>query len=272
VKRRSGCFRLAALAAVLSAIPLAGQAEERGKLPSWCRLITSPDEEDRERGERMALMERAETVEYLLSVVESPVEEGEPFYISGTPRNTAIYLLGKMRAEEAVPVLMDWLLPKPGQNVSFVEDLSFSPAGHALAEIGKPAVRPLADAIAKHGVTWPYDWFKNRRELGNIAWYDDPQVSSPLGDRCLSILAYIKDPDGAIVYLQRRARREEDPATRTHLQRAVTTLRELGESYGDPEYLEDLVDLRPEGATEPGDSEPEPPEVRPPTSDPERKQ
>lgn len=115
--------------------------------PHWRTLITSHIEKERTSVHRTVLNNRRETIRHLLSVLNSPVEEGEQFYGSVTSRNIAIFLLGKLRTREAVGDLTKWLLPRPGQGL-IVDELSMlSPAGYALVEIGLPSVPALLEVI-----------------------------------------------------------------------------------------------------------------------------
>jgi len=143
------------------------ESDEAKKAADWKTLIISDVEKDRMSSRRFVLDNRKQTIEYLLSVVNSPVEVGEEFYNYITSRNIAIYLLGKLRAKEAVEDLTKWLSPKPGQGMNIDELLMFSPAGYALVEIGLPSVSPIFDLL---------------REEGNVA----------LREQCIKIIVCIK--------------------------------------------------------------------------------
>ena len=120
--------------------------------PDWRALLRSDNEQDRERGKRAVLQERAEVVRFLIGLVNEPVREREQFFTSGTRRNTAIAVLGKLRAKESVPALIDWLVPKPGQSL-VIWELGFAPASDALTEIGVPAVDTLTNVISEEGIS-----------------------------------------------------------------------------------------------------------------------
>ena len=117
------------------------------KAEDWRTLITSDNEKERTSAQRKWLIDRQETIHYLVSVVKMPVKNGEPFYSSTTSRNIAIFLLGNLRAKEAVADLTKWLSPKPGQGLKMSEPYIFSPAGYALVEIGLPSIPFLVDLI-----------------------------------------------------------------------------------------------------------------------------
>lgn len=86
-------------------------------------------------------------MDYLISVVNGPIKEGEDFLSNNTPRNTAIYLLGKLRSKEAVQHLIKRLNPMAGQNTKIMNLKIFTPAGFALIEIGLPSVPPLIELL-----------------------------------------------------------------------------------------------------------------------------
>ena len=117
----------------------------------WQRLIESERWQDRRRGRRLLLAERKKTIEKLLAVVRAPLEKNEEFFDHDTPRNTAMLLLGEMRAEEAVPELMLWLTPKEGQATGIDAQTNPTAAGSALIEIGLPSVRALLHALKGEG-------------------------------------------------------------------------------------------------------------------------
>jgi len=123
------------------------KSSDGGKAQDWRTLITSDNEKERMSAQRKWLIDRQETIEYLLSVIKTPIKDGEPFYSSTTSRNIAIFLLGKLRAKEAVTELTKWLIPKPGQSLVISEEQMFSPAGCALVDIGLPSIPPLLELL-----------------------------------------------------------------------------------------------------------------------------
>jgi hypothetical protein len=125
----------------------ASQESDDQNVPGWKALIVSDAPQERVFGQRALLDSRKQTVEYLLSVVSSPVETGEQFYESTSSRNIAIFLLGTLRAREATGELTKWLAAKPGQGQTVWEEMMFSPAGYALVEIGLPSVPPLIELL-----------------------------------------------------------------------------------------------------------------------------
>lgn len=134
---------------ILSSAFIQKETKNEKEEPDWKKLMVSDDGKERELAKQIILKQYRETVDYLISVVDSPVKEGESFWGSDTSRNIAIYLLGKLRAKEAVPEILNCLFPKPGQLVLFLPRSFLSPAGYALIEIGLPSVPPLVDLLKK---------------------------------------------------------------------------------------------------------------------------
>jgi hypothetical protein len=124
-------------------------------LEKWKEMIVSKDYSEMEKGRNLLVQDREQQIEYLLSVVSEPVTPGESYYYITTPRNTAIYLLGHLRAKEAVPVLIERLTPLEGQSFVIWEMVLLCPAADALGEIGIPAVKPLLDELKKEELA-PY--------------------------------------------------------------------------------------------------------------------
>jgi hypothetical protein len=176
------------------------QSYEGEKESDWKILIISDIEEERTSAPKEVLGKRRKTIEYLLSVVNSAVEEGEPFYSSTTSRNIAISLLGKLRAKEAVASLVNWLSPKPGQFVKIGELLMFSPAGYALIEIGLPSVPPL---------------FHLLKAEGNVA----------LREQCIKIIVRIKGLPETELLLEDILTKETDNSKRENLKSAQDLLK-----------------------------------------------
>ena len=89
----------------------------------------------------------------LLLIAQREVQPSEEYYVALTPRNLAIRALGRLQAREAVPVLIEWLVPKEGQNLVMDRLMQFGHAGYALVDIGKPAVGPLIQTIMSQGTS-----------------------------------------------------------------------------------------------------------------------
>jgi len=179
-------------------------------------LITSERAADRRQAEQSILDTRQREIEALRRVITSPIEKGEQFY-GDTPRNTAIRLLGSLRAKEAVPDLIPLLAPQKGQGKAMFSLMLLPHAGEALVEIGLPAVRPLIDTAKQEGVEakGPFD----------------------RGQQCLRTLVAILGPEGTEHFLKRSVEAETDPAKHKNLQDALVLL-------GKPRFVvKGLVDL-----------------------------
>jgi len=193
--------------------------------PDWRAMIISQDERDRDAAASLLLNERAQTIKVLLEIVRSPVRVGEPFLLPSS-RNTAISILGAMRAREAVPDLCKWLEIKKGQVGTYLDIalVSIPPAGRALIEIGYPAVPHLLQIIRDKGCSSP----RAREAIidGNIVRFkpDPTYRSSPLGDKCLSILVKILTAPGARDALGRASEKETDKTSRENLESAIKVL------------------------------------------------
>ena len=125
----------------------AGDSLNNEKMNDWKILIKSDIDKDKSLAKKMVLDSRKDTIKNLLAILNSPLREKEEFYNAGTPRNIAIFLLGRYRAKESVIDLTKWLVPKPGQSVVVDEESFFTPAGSALVEIGLPSVQPLIELL-----------------------------------------------------------------------------------------------------------------------------
>jgi len=178
------------------------ESQEQEKAQNWKTLITSDVENERKSARRSIQDIRKDTIEHLLSVVNTQVKEGEEFYNSVTSRNIAISLLGKLRAKEVVADLTKWLSPKPGQLLIFgdFESYLFSPAGYALIEIGLPSVPPLVELVKSEGTT-------------------------ALGEQCIKIIVSIKGlPETELVFEDMLVK-ETDNSKRENLKSAQDLLK-----------------------------------------------
>jgi len=147
-KNNTICTILILIASIFSATAVSRVASRDDKnVPDWKTLIRSDIKKDRISARQTVLDNRKETIRYLLSVVKSPIEEGENFFTSTTSRNIAISLLGKLRAKEAVADLSEWLSPKGGQATTTWAPPILTPAGYALFEIGLPSVPPVLNLL-----------------------------------------------------------------------------------------------------------------------------
>jgi HEAT repeat protein len=177
------------------------ESDEDKKVPDWKTLIVSDIEKERTSALNVVLGNRRKTVEYLLLVVNSAVEEGEPFYSSTTSRNIAISLLGKLRAKEAVEDLTKFLTSKPGQTLFITEARMFSPAGYALVEIGLPSVTHLVELLKSEG-------------------------AAPLREQCIKIIVSIKGMPETELLLEDVLAKETDDSKRENLKAVQDLLKD----------------------------------------------
>ncbi len=184
----------------LPAVSFSERSNEIKKEPGWKELIKSDNDTERHSAEQMVLSERKDTINFLLSIVNSPLKEGEEFYISNTSRNIAMSLLGTFRAKEAVQALIPWLVPKPGQGQISSELRMFSPAGEALFQIGLPSVNPLVDFI----------------KSGDAA----------LREKCVSMIVYIKGVSETEFLFESAIAKETDATKKSNLQLALDIMKE----------------------------------------------
>jgi len=210
-KRRSGpvknltgitCFVLLSVgfgSISWSQTPWKSQAKELSN------AIRSKDEIARSQAKQGFLRQRHDSVEELIRIVDGPLSQGEEFFNSSTPRNTAIFLLGELRAAEAVPSLMKWISPREGQSMVIDELSLLPPAAAALARIGMPSVNPLLERMKLKGA-----------ELKGF---------EPEGRVCLMTMVRILKSDLAEAKLEKTLAGEENEEYRKNLQAALDALR-----------------------------------------------
>jgi hypothetical protein len=170
----------------------------------WKALMISSDANERAAAREAVLEGRKETIGGLLAIVRSPVEEGEAFYDMRSPRGSAIFLLGKLRAKEAVTDLVGCLIPKEGQHV-VLDDFGlviFNPAASALAEVGLPAVSAVVDVIRNTKTTDMYG----------------------VREQCLRIIVAIKGLRGTELLFEDLVGRETDASKLKNLKAAQELL------------------------------------------------
>ena len=106
---------LVALASLALVWQSASERPAAYRIPrKWQELIVDKNVAGRHRARALVLQQRTETINGLLAIVRTHVKAGEEFYNSTTPRNIAIYLLGELRATEAISELIQWLEPHQG--------------------------------------------------------------------------------------------------------------------------------------------------------------
>ena len=176
------------------------QTADGNEKAAWIRLVASKDEVARQNGKRSSVQERARSIGALLKIVNAPLVKGEQFYIMGTRRNTAISLLGHLRAKEAVPALMKWVVPKEGQREGIDDQALLGPAASALAEIGLPAAGHLLDKMCLEGM-------------------------SPLGRECLKTFVWTMGLHTAEFRLSQAVRSEVDAQRKQNISACLEALR-----------------------------------------------
>jgi hypothetical protein len=143
-------MKLALLSLILTALISAVRAGSTdpvsppGDQPAWLVGLQAKDKDTRDKTVDSVLLARKEMIKKLLTVVDPggvKVEEED------SPRVAAIYLLGELRAEEAVPLLSKMLTDPLGPSV-FTRVVRYGdPVGGALEKIGRPAVPGMIENI-----------------------------------------------------------------------------------------------------------------------------
>jgi hypothetical protein len=192
------------ISSFLPTVSLSERSNEVKKEQDWKDLIKSEIGEELRSASQILLNQRKDTINYLLSVVNSPVKNGESFYNFYTPRNTAISLLGTFRAKEAIKTLTQWLSPKQEQSLIVDSKPFYTPAGAALVEIGLPSVLPIIERIKQGEKVYP-----------NIL-YDD----------CLRVLVTIKGVPETESLFESAIAKEKDATKKSNLQLALDIMKE----------------------------------------------
>ena len=127
--------------------------EEKTEKVDIIKLLGSSKPLEKRDGLNQIVEQRKKIIDLLLSILNSPLIENEEFYNSNTLRNISIYVLGTIKAEQAVPQLIKWIEPREGQSTVIDELRMLSPAGEALVHIGLPSVDPLIEMIKDEGTS-----------------------------------------------------------------------------------------------------------------------
>jgi len=206
MKRHMGILFLTTIciSSFLTELSFSEKANEAKKESNWKELIKSKEVKDRETAREILFNERKDTIDFLISVVNSPIKEGEDFNNFYTSRNIAMSLLGTFRAKEAVQALTQWLVPKPGQVMSADETSLYTPAGQALVEIGLPSVRPVIERL------------KQREDLYGYLFYYE----------CIKVLVSIKGVPETEHLLESAIAKETDADKKENLQIALDFMKE----------------------------------------------
>ena len=177
-------------------------AAEQGRNQVFIDKLRAKDDKVRLQAENDLLAERAQTVRGLLAILEKPTSPSASWLMSETPENLAIHVLGEMRAVEAIPALVKWAEPpKGGYDVDGDVPEYMSPAGQALAKIGKPADPALIGVlrVSKNDPYWTI---------------------------CLEILKQIEGPKCAAIMVEEAMGKETEALFKENLQAALKKLKE----------------------------------------------
>jgi HEAT repeat protein len=184
-------------------------------MSDWHRLLVSGEDEALKSARQRFAVQREATIRELLKVVTSPIQNGESFW-DRTTRNTAIAMLGDMRASEAVPALVEKLMPHPEQ--SRLDGHTTSPAERALAKIGMPAMPVLLEIVKEEG-TWRGQSSRETDPTGETRAVPMPMGSR--GDRCLLTLGLILGPDLLEMLLQKELAGAKSEKVRANIATAL---------------------------------------------------
>jgi HEAT repeat protein len=121
---------------ILDAIGIAMADTQQGETTTNLEKISSKEERVREEAVNAILHDRLTTVQKLISMVD-PTNAGK---YSEETRSAAAFLLGELRAVEAVPVLSKVLDTDIGPKVFLGYTRYDLPVWNALVKIGRPAV------------------------------------------------------------------------------------------------------------------------------------
>jgi hypothetical protein len=118
--------------------------------PPPLELLRSAQLKERNAGKEQILEERSKTIELLLKIVQQPRQPANDGWQDiGSTRSIAMTCLGEFRAVEAVPVLIKFLEPQPGEGFPLPASLPYCPASAALIKIGKPAIPAVIDILRR---------------------------------------------------------------------------------------------------------------------------
>ena len=182
----------------LVVLPAAAQSSDLS-VPAILKAIRSDDLSERTEALVHILKLRARLIDGLSEIAAGPVEHPDPFTGDNSKRNIAIYLLGKMGAEEAIPVLLENLEMRRGQLPGMRLQLMVVPAHAALAEIGPPALPHLLEQIRE-------------------------KYPTSLSIRCLQVLLSIEGSEKAAITLANAIQSEDSEEGRKRLEAALADI------------------------------------------------
>lgn len=94
------------------------------------------------------LSNRQAVIKALIAIAEEETTKAKSWTQGPSVLTTVLVLLGELRAEEAVPVLIANLSPHPGQEAK-IDESGYSPAVEALIRIGIPAAKQILVELRK---------------------------------------------------------------------------------------------------------------------------
>jgi HEAT repeat protein len=113
-------------------------------IESVTKRLESPDHATQERAVAALLKQRKAVIELLIPMI--PADKGKR---SDDNRAAAIYVLGELRAVEAVPALSKVLGEEIGPSYSSIINRRLNPVFGALVKIGRPAVPAMIEIVEK---------------------------------------------------------------------------------------------------------------------------
>ncbi len=177
--------------------PALAQADAPAELAD---RIRSAEEHARVRAANELIKVHAEAIDRLIAILDRPTSPSNEWLNPTTPENLAIRVLGEMRAAKAVPTLIPWLGPPEGGHFIYGDiPPGGSPAGMALAAIGKPAEAPLINVL--------------RRSPKTPAW-----------EHSLAVLQKIEGRAVLLVILKEAVTAEKYPEAKSNLAEALRRL------------------------------------------------
>lgn len=157
--------------------------------------IRSTNIVERNQGVATITRERDYVVKELINIAREEQDREASWTPGATVKNCALRALGRLRASEAIPILIESIAPKKGQS-GVIEETGVSPAYSALIEIGVPATDKLLDEVAGEGS-------KFRREM------------------CCRVLEGVYTRPIAAQVVRERLKKEDKPERVERLSRAV---------------------------------------------------
>jgi len=195
-------MRTIAITVLLSAALVgAAYAQTSGASTNSIAGIRSESLPDRSAAAERILSDRQAVIKTLLAIAEEETAKAKSWTQGPSVLNTVLMLLGELRADGAVPILIVNLSPRAGQEAK-IDESGYSPAAEALVRIGIPAAKQILVEF--------------RKEL-------DPQRLQA----CCMVLNRIYTAPVASVVVTHEADGEKRPAERARLGKALEMIQEV---------------------------------------------